>query len=114
MRAEEAGAADQLLQALIEVLADRLAEKVTERLQVTTPRYATGRDNPIGSARAFLDAARRGDFPTFRRGRCVAALWADVERYVEGQKPRVKAAAGEEARAVLLRKGLVLRSGRGG
>lgn len=102
------GSAEQLLGALIEALAERVAEKMAARLPASTPRYATAKENPIGSARAFLDAARRGDFPTFRRGRSVAALWSDVERYVENRKPM--AATIDDDRAILLKSGLVFRS----
>jgi hypothetical protein len=49
------------------------------------PRYADASENPIGSARAFLDAARAGHFATFKRGRKVSALWADVERWIESR-----------------------------
>lgn len=52
----------------------------------TTPRYATAKSNPLGSARAFLDAGRRRDFPTFKRGREVVAHWTDVETWIESRK----------------------------
>jgi len=109
------GPADHLLNALLEVLAERVADKIAARMGASAPRYATARDNPIGSARAFLDAARRGDFPTFRRGRCVAALWSEVERHVESRKvkrDRQARSDDDDERTVLLRKGLVLRQGR--
>jgi hypothetical protein len=97
-----------LLDVLIDVLAERVADKMATRIGASSPRYATARENPIGSARAFLDAARRGDFPTFRRGRCVAALWTDVERYVENRKP-LKGPAVPNDRDTLLRRGLVFK-----
>jgi len=106
------GPTDQWLNVLIDVLAERLAEKMAARMVASTPRYATARENPMGSSRAFLDAARRGDFPTFRRGRCVAALWADVEGYVESRKCPVKSDPCEQERAMLLRKGVVLQGRR--
>ena len=99
--------ADHLLDALIDVLAERVADKMAARMGASSPRYATARSNPIGSPRGFLDAARRGDFPTFRRGRCVAALWAEVESYVERRK-LPGSPEQDEDRAALLRKGLVL------
>ncbi|KYF56715.1 hypothetical protein BE04_33570 [Sorangium cellulosum] len=51
-----------------------------------TPHYATAKSNPLGSARAFLNAHRRGHFHTFKRGREVAALWTDVETWIESRK----------------------------
>lgn len=103
--------ADQLLEVFIELLAERVAEKLASRTGGPAPRYATARDNPLRSPRAFLDAARRGDFPTFKLGRCVAALWSDVERHVEGRKRPKKADPADDDRALLQRHGLLLRSG---
>ncbi|WP_441291916.1 hypothetical protein ACSRUE_17035 [Sorangium sp. KYC3313] len=51
-----------------------------------TPRYATAKSNPLGSARTFLEAGRRGHFATFKRGREVVALWTDVETWIESRK----------------------------
>ena len=51
----------------------------------TTPRYATAKHNPIGSARGFKTACRTVD--TFMLGRETACLWADLERYLEARKP---------------------------
>jgi hypothetical protein len=82
-----------ILEGLAEVLAPKIAAMLAARgAGEPSTRYATAKDNPLGTARAFADAARRGDFPTFKRGRCVAARWADVEAYIEGRpcarKPR--------------------------
>lgn len=79
------------LDAFLEVLADRVAERLAPLVsRAEKPRYADGRNNPLGSERAFLDAARRGDFETFTRARRVTARWEDVERYVEGRKRRAR------------------------
>ncbi|WP_437994389.1 hypothetical protein [Sorangium sp. So ce145] len=51
-----------------------------------TPRYATSKANPLGSARAFLDAGRRKNFPTFKCGREVWAFWTEVETWIESRK----------------------------
>lgn len=71
--------------ALLDRFADAVAERVLERLRgipgVGTPRYATAKANPLGSRRAFIAAARRKDFQTFKHGRSVAALWEDVETF---------------------------------
>ena len=101
------------LEAFLEALADRLADKLAARAAPPAPRYAIARENPIGSARAFLDAARRGDFPTFKRGRTVAALWADVERYVEGRRRRTNTTPADDDRALLMKAGLRLHPGGG-
>ncbi|AUX33193.1 MULTISPECIES: hypothetical protein [Sorangium] len=65
-------------------LAAELAVGIIEQRQqaAAPPRYATAKHNPIGSSRAFLDAARRGDFPSHKVGREVRALWADVDAYI--------------------------------
>jgi len=79
-----AGVADLPLGALLDALADRLAERLWTRAALPQhPEHASARDNPLGTARAFLDAGRRGDFPTFKRGREVVARWADVLAYIE-------------------------------
>lgn len=44
----------------------------------THPEVATGKSNPYGSKTLFLQAASRGDFPTFQVGRAIGALWPDV------------------------------------
>lgn len=75
--------AQDVLDALAELLADRVAEKVAARLAATpaAPELATAKHNPLGSARAFLDAARAGRFPSWRRGKEVVARWEDVSEY---------------------------------
>lgn len=88
----------KLLEGLLCVLADLIAERLAERAAPDpAARFASAKDNPLGTPRAFLDAARRGDFRTFRRGREVVARWADVVAYIEGReckrKPRPRPAA---------------------
>lgn len=80
----------------VDAVADRFADRIVARMApASTDRFASAKDNPLGSARAFLDAGRRGDFPTFKRGREVVARWADVLAYIEGRqckrKPRTAA-----------------------
>lgn len=63
----------------------------------TTPRYATAKHNPTGTARGFKAAGASGAFPTFKQGRAVAALWTDVERWIESRvRPPKRAATSEE------------------
>lgn len=78
----------------LETLVDQLAELVAERVAVKVAartraagRYYTSSDNPLGR-RPFLEAARRGDFPSFARGKKVLALRADVDAWIEQGKPR--------------------------
>lgn len=78
---------------LLDALADRLAERLVARAAIPQhPEHAGAKHNPLGTARAFLDAGRRGDFPTFKRGREVVARWVDVLAYIERRtlerKPR--------------------------
>lgn len=69
---------------LSEAELERLAELVADRLAAKAPpKYADKDRNPYGSERAFLDAARRGEFPTFRVVRRVTAMWAEVEAALE-------------------------------
>lgn len=81
-----------VLDALLDELADRVAARLAGRLAPDpAARWAGAKDNPLGSARAFLDAGRRGEFPTFKRGREVVARWGDVQAYIEGRQCRRKA-----------------------
>lgn len=68
---------------LIQVIAARVAEHLSAR--ASTPPHATAENNPLGSSRAFLRAARDGSFPSFRAGRAVTARWADVVAFLESR-----------------------------
>lgn len=76
---------EALLDALADALADKLVARVAEKLAALqappAAQMATARHNPLGSSRAFLDAARAGRFESWRRGREVVARWSDVEAY---------------------------------
>ena len=76
---------------------DQIARRVVELLRADAgapaPTYADANNNPLGSARAFLDAHRRGDFPTFKRGREIVARWEDVEAYIASRPTAPRAAA---------------------
>lgn len=79
-----------VLDALVAMLAERVAEKLATR-PGCAPRavLATSKNNPLGTARAFLGAARAGHFKSGRRGREVVAQWSDVEAYdVARVRPR--------------------------
>jgi hypothetical protein len=79
------------LEGLLDELADRIADRLAVRISQGAQRYADKDANPYGSARAFLDAARRGDFPTFKRARKVTAKWGDVEAAIESRRCPVRA-----------------------
>lgn len=83
---------DAIAEAIAARVAELTTERVVERLRSMpgfgTPVYATAKNNPLGSERAFLNAHRDGKFPTFSRGRFVSAKWEDVERWMMSrQKP---------------------------
>jgi hypothetical protein len=81
-----------------EIVKDALQEAVREvSSERQTPRYATSKHNPLGTARSFLNAARANKFKTFKRGRETAAKWDDVAAYVEStaRTKRKKSAPGD-------------------
>jgi hypothetical protein len=103
------------LHAIVDGFADLLADKLASRMDKPSQRYADARNNPLGSERAFLDAARRGAFESFKRGRTVAARWEDVEKYVESCKRparrAVECAETDTDREELAKAGVRLRPG---
>lgn len=107
-----AGALD-LFETLLDELAERLAERLAARQGPQTPRFADAETNPYGSARAFQDAARRGEFPSFIRNRRVTALWSDAEQAVMQKRRRRRPARPEPGidsdRAELAAAGVPLR-----
>jgi hypothetical protein len=77
---------------------ERLAKLVAAELAplLRPPEFANAKNNPLRNERAFLDAGRRGDFPTFRAAdRQIVARWSDVLAYIESRpiprrrRPRV-------------------------
>lgn len=85
----------QLSQETIEAIAAVVVERlrgVVPAVATVAPEWADKFTNPYGSERAFLDAARRGEFKTFRRCRRVTARWADVAAAIE-RKPHQPRAA---------------------
>lgn len=110
------GHAHAALDAFVDVLAERVALKLAPLVGAGKPHYADATSNPLDSDRAFLDAARRGDFATFKRGKRITALWSDVERYIEGCKRPARApkdAAADPERAELEAAGVRLRPVKG-
>jgi hypothetical protein len=71
---------DAVLDVLADLLADKLTERIASRQAAASPYYDT-EHNPLGKRR-FLEAARRGDFPSFKRGRRVLALRTDVDAWI--------------------------------
>jgi hypothetical protein len=97
-------------------IANKVVEKLTPTLQAliataiagvlvptsAAPKYADAKNNPLGSPNAFLVAARRNDFATFRRKRRITAVWVDVESWLESRKrPSVVPASSLDGRALL-------------
>lgn len=79
------------------------------------PAYYSAEDNPLGSRRAFLDAARRGAFPSFKAGRRVLARREDVHLWIESRQRKQPAASTPEEdvsdRELLERAGVRLKRG---
>ena len=68
-----------LLDALLDELADRVAARLRSAPDAGPAFYSSEDPGPFKTSRAFLDAARRGEFPTTRVARRVTARRADVE-----------------------------------
>lgn len=49
------------------------------------PQYATAKENPCGSRKAFLRGCREKGFESFKRGRELSADWAAVEAWWRAQ-----------------------------
>jgi hypothetical protein len=100
------------LDALLNDLADRVADRLAHRAG-PGPVYYSAKDNPLGSRRAFLDAALRGCFPSYKAGRRVLAKREEVHRWIEsGDRRREEVAApGEDIsdRELLEQAGVPLR-----
>ncbi len=69
-------------------LVDAIARKVVELQR--TPDYYTPTDAPI-KKRAFLEAARRGDFPSSKLGKLVIAKRADVDAWIATKRRQTAA-----------------------
>lgn len=82
---------DALLQhPIVTALIEQLGGVIAGHLRVPSePPYYTTKENPLGSGRAFRDAARRGEFPSFRLSRLVAARRADVHAWLESRPRRI-------------------------
>lgn len=80
-------------------LLDAFAERVAQRLaSAASPRNAfyDAKVNPMKSARAFLNAARRGAFPSYRVGRKVLALASDVDGWILRRTRTIRKASAVE------------------
>lgn len=93
------------LAALAEMSVDDFAALVAAKLREPANdiagAYYDSRSAPCG-ARAFLDGARAGAFPSFQRGRRVLARVADVQGWIEARPRAVKAPAVDLDDAALL------------
>lgn len=70
---------------VVDLLVNRLVP-TTSAAEDATPRYATAKNNPLGSPRAFLNAHRDGKFPTYKRGKEISADWSVVEAWMRSRK----------------------------
>lgn len=70
------------VEAALDLFVDMVADRVAERLHaIPTNEYYDQRSNPLGRRR-FLEAARRGAFPSTKRGKLVLARRADVDAWI--------------------------------
>lgn len=100
------------VEAALALLADYVADRVLARL-VERPRvahdYYDQRSNPLGKRR-FLEAARRGAFPSTRCGRLVLARREDVDRWLASRtraKPMTATRDDDDLEKLLADAGLV-------
>jgi hypothetical protein len=73
---------------VLDLLADLVAERVIARLGEVPQgghEYYDQRLNPLGRRR-FLEAARRGAFPSTKQGKLVLARRADVDAWIASSK----------------------------
>lgn len=83
----------ELLDELIEVIADRVATKAAERGSSAPMEYVDQRNAGV-EKRIYVAAARAGEFPSKRVGRLYIARRVDVEAWLAPDPvPLVKAAA---------------------
>lgn len=83
------------LSPMVQRVVEEALGKALHAAQARHPEWADKNSNPCGSARAFLDAARRKEFKTFRRNRLVTARWAEVQEAIEKRKKKRAGKAGE-------------------
>lgn len=112
------GPAHAALDVIADFIAERLALKLAPLVGAAKPHYADGESNPFGSRSAFMAAASRSDFATFKRCKRVTALWSDVERSIESRvcpvrKPKDITADADPDRAELEAAGVRLRPVKG-
>lgn len=75
------------IDALFTRFVEEVAARVADHLRDNEGGYYTQKDNPIGK-RPFLEAARRGDFASTKRGKVVCARREDVDHWIaEGRRP---------------------------
>ncbi len=100
------------LDGILDLLADKLAERLATQRSDAAPFYDA--DTAPVKRRQFLEAARRGEFPSFKRGKKVLARREDVERWIEsGARERTASAPArpdESDEQLLARSGILLSS----
>ncbi len=80
---------DALAARMAPLMAPLLAPLILEGLRhapgIGTPTYATAKENPLRSSKAFRTAYRSGAFPTFLRNRQRTAMWAVVDAWMRNR-----------------------------
>lgn len=72
----------ETVNAVLDLFVDMVADRVAARLGAAPANdYYDQRSNPLGKRR-FLDAARRGAFPSTKRGKLVLARRTDVDAWI--------------------------------
>lgn len=89
------------IDALFTRFVEEVAARVADHLRDNEGAYYTQKDNPLGR-RPFLEAARRGDFVSMKRGKLVCARREDVDRWIaDGQRPVTARSAAVDAPGIL-------------
>lgn len=73
---------------LLDMLLDELADRVAARLSAPKATEFVDQQSVGFDAKTYVRAARAGEFPASKIGRRWVARRADVERWLEGKRPR--------------------------
>ena len=100
------GGLDEVFRALIRA---EVEAALNARGLAAKPEYCDQNNNPLGKRR-FLEAARRGAFPSFKSGKLVLARRDDVDRWLVSRTrpfvPREKDPPADDVDALLAGDGI--------